>query len=194
MSERDFENAFPNSAGYQYFLIRDGIKTSEPDSVEVVPGGIAKLEDRYSDQGFDARSAPKLLANFMAVQNTYLSTFQTLGALGLLLGTFGLTAVQIRGVFERKKELSLMRAVGFNRGRLAKMILLENVWLLLMGLAVGIAAALFTTVPHWLLGAATIPWRDLAILFAIILLIGLIASWLGSRAISRMPLLESLRT
>ena len=194
MSERDFENAFPNSAGYQYFLIRDGIKTSEPDSVEVVPGGIAKLEDRYSDQGFDARSAPKLLANFMAVQNTYLSTFQTLGALGLLLGTFGLTAVQIRGVFERKKELSLMRAVGFNRGRLAKMILLENAWLLLMGLAVGIAAALFTTVPHWLLGAATIPWRDLAILFTIILLIGLIASWLGSRAISRMPLLESLRT
>ena len=195
MSERDFENAFPSSAGYQYFLIRDDtIHSVDSEDLSALPSNIAKLEDRFGDQGFDARSAPKLLSNFMAVQNTYLSTFQTLGALGLVLGTFGLAAVQIRGVIERKKELGLMRAVGFSGGRLAKMILLENAWLLLMGLSVGVAAALFTTVPHWLLGAATIPWRDLVILFTVILLVGLIASWLGSRVISRMPLLESLRT
>ena len=195
MSERDFENAFPSSAGYQYFLIRGGAAKSQgSDQAGLQSNDIAKLEDRYGDQGFDARSAPKLLSSFMAVQNTYLSTFQTLGALGLLLGTFGLAAVQVRGVIERKKELSLMRAVGFSRVRLAKMILLENAWLLLMGLAVGVVAALFTTVPHWLVGTASIPWRDLTILFTAILLVGLIASWLGSRVISRMPLLESLRT
>jgi len=189
MSELDFENAFPTSAGYQYFLIRDG---EEVDS-KTAAKNIAMLEDRLGDQGFDARSAPKLLSNFMAVQNTYLSTFQTLGALGLLLGTFGLAAVQIRGVLERKKELGLMRAVGFGRGKLATMVLMENAWLLLLGLGVGILAALFTTLPHWFVGTASIPWLDLIVMFAGIVIVGLLASWIGSRVISKMPLLESLR-
>ena len=45
---------------------------------------------------------------FFAVQNTYLSTFQSLGGLGLLLGTFGLATVQLRSVLERRGELALI--------------------------------------------------------------------------------------
>jgi ABC-type antimicrobial peptide transport system permease subunit len=195
MSERDFENAFPSSAGYQYFLIKDGHPKVENVSSLVTETSktVAVLEDRLGDQGFDARSAPKLLSSFMAVQNTYLSTFQTLGALGLLLGTFGLAAVQIRSVLERRKELGLMRAVGFRRRKLASMVLMENSWLLMIGLAVGIGAALFTTIPHWFVGTASVPWLELAMMFAGIVGVGLIAGWLASRIISKMPLLDSLR-
>ena len=57
--------------------------------------------------------AREQLAQFLAVQNTYLSTFQSLGALGLLLGTIGLAVVQLRSVLERRGELALMRAGGF---------------------------------------------------------------------------------
>ena len=39
------------------------------------------------------------------MENTYLSTFQTLGGLGLVLGTFGLAAVLLRNVLERRREL-----------------------------------------------------------------------------------------
>lgn len=189
MAEQDFENAFPSASGYRYFLIRNA---PNADAAKV-DADIALLEDRLGDQGFDARSAPKLLESFMAVQNTYISTFQTLGALGLLLGTFGLAAVQVRSVLERKKELGLMRAVGFKRQKLSLMVLMENAWLLFMGLAVGIGGALFTTVPHWLVGTATAPWLSLAAMFTVIVAVGLIAGWLASRIISKMPLLESLR-
>jgi putative ABC transport system permease protein len=129
----------------------------------------------------------------MAVQNTYLSTFQTLGALGLLLGTFGLAAVQLRSVLERKQELGLMRAVGFSRQRLGKMVLWENGFLLMMGLMVGVGAALFTTLPHWLAGNASIPWGDLAMMFTVIAIVGLLAGVFAARQIFRLPLLESLR-
>jgi len=37
-------------------------------------------------------STPEKLAAFHRVENTYLSTFQALGGLGLLLGTLGLGA------------------------------------------------------------------------------------------------------
>ena len=151
------------------------------------------LENRLSDLGFDARSAPKLLANFMQVQNTYLTTFQTLGALGLLLGTFGLATVQVRSVLERKQQLGLLRAIGFRLPQLSSLVMLENAWLLLIGLAVGIGSALLTTVPHWLTGAASVPWLALLVIFVSIAVVGLAAGWLASRSISRVPLLESLR-
>ena len=91
MSQQDFLAAFPEVAGYQYFLIDDdgGADDQEIVAETTESATVKTLEDRLSDLGFDARSAPKLLANFMTVQNTYLSTFQTLGALGLLLGTLG---------------------------------------------------------------------------------------------------------
>ena len=182
-SEQDFLKAFPSAAGYRYFLIR------ESGDSKIA----ANLEDQFEDYGFDARSATTTLAGFMSVQNTYLSTFQSLGGLGLLLGTFGLAAVQLRSVLERKRELALMQAVGFGRAKLSRMILLETAWLLVAGLGIGLAAALFSTLPHWLVGSASIPWIDLALIFIAILLAGLSAAWLASRTVARMPLLESLR-
>lgn len=189
ISEQDFEKVFPAIGGYQYFLIREETAAGAESQSD-----IAVLEERLSDQGFDARSAEVLLGNFMSVQNTYISTFQTLGSLGLLLGTFGLAAVQIRSVLERKKELGLMRAIGFQRNTLAKMVVLENAWLLILGLGIGIFSALFTTIPHWLVGTATAPWLELSLMFGVIITVGLLVGFYASRIISKTPLLESLRT
>ena len=59
-------------------------------------------------------SAVERLAAFHRVENTYLSTFQALGGLGLLLGTVGLSAIMFRNVLERRRELALLRAVGYD--------------------------------------------------------------------------------
>ena len=188
VAEKDFVRAFPYLGGSRYFLIDNGDASPEAGLKTV-----SMMEQQFSDEGFDAQSAPRLLANFMSVQNTYLSTFQSLGALGLLLGTFGLAAVQIRNVLERKRELGLMRAVGFGKGRLSKMILIENGWLLGAGLAIGIISAICSTLPHYVFGAASVPWLALGGIFVTIFAIGIIVSILATRILSRMNLLESLR-
>ena len=175
-------------SGYRQFLVRSNERSADIQKVA------SALEQRFGDQGFDAELATVKLARYQRVQNTYISAFQTLGGLGLLLGTFGLAVVQIRSVFERQKEFGLMRSVGFSRAQLARMVLLENFWLLLMGLAIGVSAALFTTVPHFLVGGASIPWLDLAVLLLIILGFGAMAAWVASKTISRLPLIESLRS
>ena len=87
--------------------------------------------------GADAVPTAQRLAEFHAVENTYLSTFQTLGGLGLLVGTVGLAAVLLRNVLERRKELALLRAVGYGRSHLFAIILSENAVLLGWGLAAG---------------------------------------------------------
>ena len=72
---------------------------------------------RPADLGADAMPTAERLAEFHTVENTYLSTFQTLGGLGLLIGTVGLAAVVLRNVLERRRELALLRAVGYRPAR-----------------------------------------------------------------------------
>lgn len=185
IGETDFIRLFPNVSGYRFFLIRSPAgKTQQVAEA---------LEDRLSDQGFDAVSTRRRLEDQFAIQNTYLSTFQSLGALGLLLGTFGLATVQVRNVIERRGELALLRASGFRRRRLARLVMLENVALLLGGLLTGFAAALVTTLPHMLTGGASIPFLDLTLLLAVVLLVGSLSSLASVRATLQAPILEALR-
>src|SRR5262249_32531088 len=103
MSERNFLRLFPDIGGYSFFLI---------DAAGENWGSVsAAVEDELSEFGFDVVSASEKLASFHKVENTYISTFQALGGLGLVLGTIGLGAVLLRNVLERRRELALLRAV-----------------------------------------------------------------------------------
>lgn len=197
ISEQDFVKLFPDTGGYRYFLIE---RPSRPrDSYAPLPLGpypshIAQLLERtLSVEGFDAQDTRAELAGFLDVQNTYLSTFQSLGALGLLLGTIGLAVVQLRSVLERRSELALLRATGFRPGRLTSMVICENAALLVGGLAVGCVAAAVALAPYWLPQGAGVPWSTLASLLIVIAVVGLTAGWLATRSAIRAPLLPALR-
>jgi ABC-type antimicrobial peptide transport system permease subunit len=185
IDEVQFQRLYPEISGYSYFLIQ-------------APGGDRPklgrtLESRLSDFGFDVQDSRTVLNDLLAVQNTYLSTFQSLGALGLLLGVFGLATVQLRSVLERRGELALMRATGFRRNRLAEMVLLENAVLIVGGLAIGAFAAMVAVMPHLLVGGASIPFARLGWMLSIILVVGLLAGLIAVRAVLRAPLLTALR-
>jgi hypothetical protein len=185
IGEADFKRLFPQVSGYRSFLI----KTPPSKTAQVA----AVLEDQLGDQGFDTTLARERLADLLAVQNTYISTFQSLGALGLVLGTFGLAAVQLRSVFERRKELALMRATGFRRFRLGEMVLLENLLLLVGGLALGTTAALVAVLPQMLWGGANVPLVDLAVMLGVVLVVGVVTGLIAVRATLRAPLVGALR-
>jgi ABC-type antimicrobial peptide transport system permease subunit len=153
----------------------------------------ATLESSLAEEGFDVVDAREQLAQFLAVQNTYLSTFQSLGALGLLLGTIGLAVVQLRSVLERRGELALMRAGGFGRGRLTWMVIWENAVLLVGGLAVGCFAASVALIPQWMPHGASVPWATLTVLLGTIAIVGVAAGWLATRQALVAPILPALR-
>ena len=110
VSEANFLQLFPDTGGYRFFLMepREGVTNADADAVA------RTLESTLAADGLDVVDAKQQLAGFLAVQNTYLSTFQSLGALGLLLGTVGLAVVQLRSVLERREELALMRRRGLS--------------------------------------------------------------------------------
>ena len=96
---------FPGQSGYRAFLI----ETQHP--VELT----ALLENRLKDIGLDATPTTQKLAHFRPLKTPIFHTFQTLGGLGLLLGTLGLGIVLLRNVIERRGELAVLRAFGFRR-------------------------------------------------------------------------------
>ena len=185
IGEREFRRRFPAVNGYRLFLVES--------PQESISAARATLNRTLGDYGFEAIAVTEQLADFMQVQNTYLATFQSLGALGLLLGTLGLAAVQMRGVFERRSEFALMRAAGFTRGFLAMQLLAENAVLLLIGMAIGVAAAGVAIAPHLFGGGAGIPVAQLGLMLLTIAVGGVAAGSLAVRALLRTELLPALR-
>ena len=183
MSEKNFLRLFPDQEGYRMFLLEGGNSQ----------GVASVLEERLSDFGFDVTSTEERLANFHRVENTYLSTFQMLGGLGLALGTLGMAAVLLRNVFERRRELALLRAVGYNSSHFAAMVITENVLMLCCGLAVGFVCALLAIAPVLFERGGRLPNISLGLLLLAVLLSGAIASLVATLAALRSPLLPALR-
>ena len=185
VSEKHFNKLFPNIGGYRYFLI----KSQNEDLASVSQ----QIEGGLAEYGFDAKTTSQVLDSLLAVQNTYLKAFQALGSLGLLLGTFGLATVQLRNVFERRKELALFSALGFPKQWIGKLVLREHFLLLLGGIGVGLICALSSVLPHMLIGSAQVPLGQLLLILAIITGVGLAVGWFAVRSSLKTPVLESLR-
>jgi putative ABC transport system permease protein len=178
---QSFERAFPDVQGYRVFLI-DG-----------PPGTDTRLEQALGDYGFDVTSTADKLAAYHRVENTYLSTFQALGGLGLLLGTLGLGAVLLRNVMERRKELALLRAVGYRPEDLRRMVIAENAFLLIAGTVIGTVCAFIAIAPAFFERGGHLPNPSLALLLLAVPVAGMAASLAAVRVVSRAPLLETLR-
>jgi hypothetical protein len=185
MSEANFVKLFPAHQGYRYFLVEVA-----PDRVEAAS---EFLEERLADFGADAGATADRLAGFHRVEYTYLSTFQTLGGLGLVLGTLGLAAVLLRNVLERRRELAVLKAVGYERRHFFIMVIAENALLLVTGLAVGTLSALLAVAPAYLDRGGRMPVDSVSMLLGAVLAVGLLASAGATVAALRSPLLPALR-
>lgn len=185
MGESNFESVFPEVNGYQYFMVACDPKSRT--EVQVV------MESRLGDVGMDLSDASVVLSKMLAVQNTYLKTFQSLGAIGLLLGTIGLGIAQLRSVLERQNEFAILRSMGFPLRRLGALVVRETLLLLIFGVLIGLLCAILAVLPHALVAGINPPLMEPAMVSLGIVLIGLIASLVSVRQVVKLPLLDTLR-
>ncbi|MCA9437022.1 MAG: ABC transporter permease, partial [Candidatus Omnitrophica bacterium] len=185
ISEKHFIDKFPDVSGYRTFLV-----DAEPGTMK----GVSKnLAFGLQDYGVRIDTTAEKLASFNVVENTYLSIFQSLGGLGMILGSLGLGVVVLRNVLERRGELALLRAVGFRYGQILKIVLFEHWWLVILGLVIGTLSGLVSVLPA--IGSAHHPFPYVSLSLT---LLGMVAScliWTYLAAIFalRGPLLNALR-
>jgi putative ABC transport system permease protein len=186
IAEDEFVGRFPSEDGYRVFL------------VDSAPEKTADVTDRLSyglrDFGLEVTRAEQRLGQFSAVENTYLSIFQLLGGLGLVLGSVGLGLVVLRNVLERRGELAILQAVGFEKIALKKIVFHEHSGLMLCGLIAGIVAALVAVAPALKSPAAHMPYLSLTLTVAIIIISGVIWIWVATALALGGEMLDALRS
>lgn len=186
ISEEQFVRRFPSRSGYQVFLV-----DAPPD--RAAEAG-AELARGLEDSGLDVVPAAHRLAQFAAVENTYLTIFAVLGGLGLALGTLGLGVVVLRNVLERRSEMALLRAVGFSRPALRWLVFSEHGVLLAAGLLIGLASAVVAVAPVFAVPGAEVPWLSLGATLFMVAAGGVLWTFLASAMAVQGPVLDALRS
>jgi putative ABC transport system permease protein len=185
ISEQAFVEHFPSIGGYRLFLV---------DVPEDQRKGVsAYLVRSMQDYGLDLTPSQERLAEFNTVENTYLSIFLALGGLGVILGSIGLGIVVLRNVLERRTELALLRAVGFTRRSLRRMVLFEHGILLAAGLASGTIAAAVAVLPALVTKTADVTLGSVVIVLIGVTVSGLFWTILATLFATRGDLLYALR-
>ncbi|HMD51377.1 MAG TPA: FtsX-like permease family protein, partial [Solirubrobacteraceae bacterium] len=130
--------------------------------------------------------------------NSLLALIYVLLALSVVVSLFGIVNTLILSIYERTRELGMMRAIGTSRRQIRQMIRYESVITSLIGGVFGIvigvvAAVLITTLT--LSGSGYVqafPLGTLAILLVVSALAGLLAAQLPARRAARLDMLKAL--
>ncbi|MGH7136264.1 MAG: ABC transporter permease, partial [Pirellulales bacterium] len=107
---------------------------------------IETLRDRIKHlaPGIEAMSGRDYADTAMELRLARSSAWLT-SAVALLVGAIGTLNTMVMSVFERVREIGLLRAVGWRRSRVMRMILCESLALALVGAALGSAVAIAGT-------------------------------------------------
>jgi putative ABC transport system permease protein len=128
--------------------------------------------------------------------NTLLNLLYVLLSLSIVVSLFGIVNTLVLTVFERTRELGMLRAIGMTRRQVRRMIRQESVITALLGAAFGIPLGVVLAL---LVGVAikyaafTVPVGTLVIFVIAAILAGLIAAIFPARRAARLNVLRALQ-
>jgi ABC-type antimicrobial peptide transport system permease subunit len=139
IAEQHFKENFPSVSGSKLLMV-DAPLLKQKAVTEL-------LNKNLIDYGIEIIKTNERLSEFNSVTNTYLSVFMILGGLGLIIGSFGIGILLFRNLTERKQEMALLMAVGFSRQQIFKLIFSENLFLIIIGMTIGLASSFIGILP-----------------------------------------------
>lgn len=151
---------------------------------------------QYGLRVYVARDMAKTLLDMISSMMQLMEIF--LG-MGLIVGISGLGIITMRSVAERRQEIGVMRAIGFQRDMILKTFLIETSFVSLLGIGIGVVLGLALSYRLWDWGgfaknaAFVIPWGELLLLVLVAFAITLAATLPPSRGASKLAPAEALR-
>jgi putative ABC transport system permease protein len=129
--------------------------------------------------------------------NSFLSFLYVLLALSVLVSIFGMINTLVLSVYERTREIGMLRAIGMTRRQVRRMIRQESVITALIGAALGLPlgiflAALVTRALTEFDVRFSIPWGQLVVLSAVAVVVGILAAITPARRAAKLNPLEAI--
>ncbi len=164
-------------------------------------GAVTKdLEKAFAENGLQAVSVEQEIRDGSASQGLFNNLLMGFMGLGLLVGIAALGVIAARSVVERRQQIGMLRALGFQRGQVRLAFLIESSFVALLGIGLGVAlgAALsvgivdsfaeqFTGIQY------TVPWTTLSVVIGLAYVASLLTTFLPARQASKVYPAEALR-
>jgi putative ABC transport system permease protein len=173
-----------------WFRLADGA------DAEAVAAG---LESAFLDDGLEAQTLQDRLDEAVASSWTINRLIQGFIGLGLIVGVVALGVVSARAVVERRQQIGVLRAIGFQPAMVRLAFLAEASFVSLTAIAVGCGLGLITAanvvayVGQQQQVALAVPWANLAVIFAVVYLAALASTLLPALRASRVYPADALR-
>lgn len=180
-----------------YIINRIGIHLADAYAAEQVA---RTLEARYA---YKAESWQERSADFLGLLVTRNAIMYTVVAAILLVASFGIYTAVSNSVADKRRDIAILRAIGFSQGDLQLVFVVEGMALAIAGVLLGWALGY---VLMNVLGSLNFPiagenqkfaidrsFRQYAIAAGFSLLAGIIASWLPARKSARVDPVDILR-
>jgi ABC-type antimicrobial peptide transport system permease subunit len=130
--------------------------------------------------------------------NRALKLLYLLLGFSVIVSMFGVINTLVLSVFERTREIGMLRAVGMTRRQVRRMVRHESIVTALIGAALGMAVGIFLAgltslalSPYGVVFA--LPYRSLAAFVLVAILAGVLAAILPARRASKLNVLEALQ-
>jgi len=182
-------NSFGTGTGNLGFLkVSSGV---DPTAVSIT------LKKDFARLGMQPLAIAVVIATFVQIGQSFLGIFEAFLALGLVVGIAGLGIISIRSVVERRKEIGVLRAIGYRKNMILSAFLLENSYVALLGILIGIVLGIdlgyaIATSPGSGL-TFVIPWLSLLEIIAFSYGLAVLTTIGSSRRAARIPPAEALR-
>lgn len=204
LSEAGFDNAFAWRAapavekllGQQAAPVLSYVAVTEGADAQDVA---ERINGQFLTRGADAISFERSVADSLGFQQSFMRLMQGYLALGLLVAIAGLGVVMVRAVRERRREVGVLRALGFQPKAIRRAFIVESGFVAVEGVVVGTVLAVITV---WrLIGANSfgdglqfsVPWLSLFLLVGLTLLASLVATVAPAQQASRIKPAVALR-
>ena len=118
------------------FSVTPGV---EPEDVAV------RLNGAFVENGLDASSFREQVAEGLSTQQQFLRLMQGYLSLGLVVSVAGIGVVMVRAVRERRREIGVLRSLGFETKQVRRAFVAESSFVALEGILLGTGLALVST-------------------------------------------------
>jgi putative ABC transport system permease protein len=161
----------------------------------------AELQGQYLPEGLVATQIRDQVERGLAANRGFFQLMQGFLALGLLVGIAGLGVVMVRAVRERRRNIGVLRALGFQSGTIQRAFLTESTFVALEGIVLGAALSIVTSYLLFKndeeLNASgvgfPIPWASIAVLVAAAAVASVLATVWPARQASKIRPAVALR-
>jgi putative ABC transport system permease protein len=157
------------------------------------------IESTLVTAGVQAESIRELLDQGAREQTTFMRMFQGFMALGLFTGIAALGVIAFRSVVERRQQIGMLRAIGYQAGTVSLTFMLESGFIALMGILSGviggmiIARNLMTSDEFGAGIPFSIPWVEILLIAGTAFAFSMFMTWWPSRQAARVPVADALR-